>query len=363
MIWIIGRKVGQIKLESPGMEQLHLTAIKHRAGLYDQTGDWPSEDLDALAAAGAMRWAISKQFGGEELAPLELHLRYEWIAAASVSTALILTQRDSAIGLIDASDNPTAREKLLPLLVKNEIFATVGIAQLTTSHQNGAPALRARKESDGWRVDGMIPWATGADRSRFVVAGAVADEGQILFALSTSAEGVTLSAPMPLVALQSSHTGSVTCENVRIDEKCLLVGPTANVLGRKKTVPLGQAFLAMGLCRAGIELIEEHDSDLARQTSALFQKELADLRERVIRFCQPEAQNDPSDGPKLRGACNDLALRITHAAVAIYKGTALMQGHPAQRLAREAMFLLVWSCPNPVIDSTVQLLANCRMSD
>ena len=138
---------------------------------------------------------------------------------------------------------------------------------------------------------------------------------------------------MPLVALQSSHTGSVTCENVRIDEKCIIAGPAPNVLaGRKKTVPLGQAFLAMGLCRAGIELIDEHDSDLARQTSAALQKRLADLREQMLRFCDPAANPEPSDGPKLRGACNDLALRITHAAVAIYKGSALLQGHPAQRL-------------------------------
>ena len=28
-----------------------------------------------------------------------------------------------------------------------------------------------------------------------------------------------------------------------------------------------------------------------------------------------------------------------------------------QRLAREAMFLLVWSCPDPVIDCTVDLLS------
>src|SRR4051794_18689995 len=97
---IIGRKPPRIKLQSPClMEQLHLTAIRHRAGIYDQTGDWPAEDLDALAAAGAMRWAIPKEFDGDELSSLELHLRYEWIAAASVSTALILTQRDSAAGL------------------------------------------------------------------------------------------------------------------------------------------------------------------------------------------------------------------------------------------------------------------------
>jgi hypothetical protein len=61
---------------------------------------------------------------------------------------------------------------------------------------------------------------------------------------------------------------------------------------------------------------------------------------------------------KLRGQVNDLAVRITHAAVALHKGSALLIGHPAQRLARESMFLLVWSCPNPVIDCTVELLSS-----
>ena len=171
----------------------------------------------------------------------------------------------------------------------------------TTSHQQGG-SRRARNDirrmARRWADS---PGRPGADRSRFVVAGAVvggdADSDsrqQILFALSTSGEGVTLSAPMPLVALQSSHTGSVTCENVRIDEKCIIAGPAPNVLaGRKKTVPLGQAFLAMGLCRAGIELIDEHDSDLARQTSAALQKRLADLRDQVLRFCDPAANPEP----------------------------------------------------------------------
>jgi hypothetical protein len=37
-----------------------------------------------------------------------------------------------------------------------------------------------------------------------------------------------------------------------------------------------------------------------------------------------------------------------------------MTTHPAQRLAREALFLLVWSCPDPVIDCTVELLSEGR---
>jgi hypothetical protein len=46
-------------------------------------------------------------------------------------------------------------------------FVTVGIAQLTTSRQGGAPALVYR---DG-RLDGEIPWATGAAKARYIVAG------------------------------------------------------------------------------------------------------------------------------------------------------------------------------------------------
>jgi hypothetical protein len=74
------------------------------------------------------------------LPPLDLHLRYEKLATASVATALILTQRDAAAGLIDAATDSPRRTKMLNRLAKNEIWATVGIAQLTTSRQGGAPA-------------------------------------------------------------------------------------------------------------------------------------------------------------------------------------------------------------------------------
>jgi alkylation response protein AidB-like acyl-CoA dehydrogenase len=120
----------------------------------------------------------------------------------------------------------------------------------------------------------------------------------------------------------------------------------------------------MGLCRAGIDLIAEHDSQRARQTVMAFKSQLNAVRQQVVEYCSPNAEPgakpDPAVGPQLRGACNELAIRITHAAVALYKGSALLRGHPAQRFAREAMFLLVWSCPDSVIECTVELLqASC----
>ena len=313
----------------------------------DESG-WPADFF--REPADALRWAMPRAFGGDELDPLELHLRYEQLARRSLALALILTQRDSAVGAIVAGGN----DRLLAE-VRDGAFVTVGIAQLTTSRQGGPPALIWR---DG-RVDGVIPWATGAAKARYIVAGAAVDDGggQILFAMPTESPGVTIEPPLPLVALSETWTSRVRCENVAIDRGLVLLGPAPNVLSvRRKSVPIPQAFLALGHARGGVDLIARHDSDRARNLARKFGEQVDAVHARVIAACAPGS--DPSLVPLLRGACNDLALRVTHAAVALYKGNALLLSHPAQRLAREAMFLLVWSCPDPVIDCTVELLAD-----
>src|SRR5436189_267061 len=71
--------------------------------LSDQTEEWPARDWEDLCAIGASRWVLPRDFGGEELSALELHLNYERIASASPAAALILTQRDAAIDLIAGS--------------------------------------------------------------------------------------------------------------------------------------------------------------------------------------------------------------------------------------------------------------------
>jgi alkylation response protein AidB-like acyl-CoA dehydrogenase len=307
--------------------------------------DWPEQLL--AEHADAMRWAMPREFGGEDLDPLELHLRYEQIARKSLGLALILTQRDSAVGILAAADH---REILTQ--VQFGAFVTVGIAQLTTSRQGATPAVAWKDH----HLDGVIPWATGAAKARYIVAGASSAEGQVLVALPAQSDGVIIDPPLPLVALAETWTSSIRCDHVRIDPDLVLLGPAKNVLSlRRKSVPIPQAFLALGHCRGALDLIGQHDSDRGRALSDRFAAQIESLHARVIAACETDA--DAAAVPILRGQCNDLALRITHAAVALYKGTALLLSHPAQRLAREAMFLLVWSCPDPVIDCTVDLLS------
>jgi alkylation response protein AidB-like acyl-CoA dehydrogenase len=331
------------------------TQLKASAHAHDLSGKWPETDLIALEPLGARRWAVPKSFGGDDLDPLALHRRYEAIAAASLATALILTQRDSAIGILAMSENDSLRRELLPRLISNESFTTVGIAQLTTSRQGGAPVLRATPSAIGYELDGFIPWSTGACESEFIVAGAATEDGQqILFALPMDSSGVECGGPMPLVALRATRTSEIRCRDFLLEKRLLLRGPMQNVLAGRRILPLGQAFLALGHCRGILDLIATHDSDRARALHGRLEAQLNPLRQQVL---ESSASDSTDANPALRGACADLAVRAANSAVALFKGSALLADHPAQRLAREAMFLLVWSCPDPVIDCTVDILS------
>lgn len=336
-----------------------LPGIRSRAMAIDRSGNWPAEDLRVLRTIGAFRWAVPIEQGGEDLSAIELHFRYEALASASLTTALILSQRDSAVSLIDGATDWPLRSQTLSDLSGGDPFATVGIAQLTTSRQGGQPALKATPADDGYLLNGLIPWSTGAAKARFIVCGATLPDGlQILFQLPTDLPGILIQPPLQLVALRGSWTTQVLCDRVKLHAGLVLRGPAKNVLtDRPKSLPLSQAFLGMGLCRSAIDLMTEHDSDLGRGAVARIEPQLQQLRDRILETCRPGNEPDPEQIAQLRSACNDLAIRTTHAAVTLYKGTALLLEHPAQRLAREAMFLLVWSCPNPVIDCTMQRLS------
>jgi len=330
-----------------------LPAIRGRATSLDRSGHWPADDLHDLASVGAWRWFVPEKFGGDGIDPLELHLRYEAIASASLATALVVSQRDSAVGLIEGSENQELREEILPPLGRGEFFSTIGIAQLTTSRQAG---LRAASDGDGFMLDGAIPWCTGAAKAKIIVAGAVTDDGrQILFALPTELAGVTIAPPMELVSLRSSWTSRVELRGVRLERKQILRGPVAKALsGRSKGIPLGQTFLAFGLCRGALELMMEDPSERSRSLAGRLNERLMSLRGEVLEICRSGRETDA--GPRLRAECNDMALKITQSLVTLQKGSALLMDHPAQRLAREALFFLVWSCPDAVIECTIGLL-------
>lgn len=327
----------------------------------DAKGDWPAEQLRWLGNAGVPRWFMPHEWGGFGWSEGQLVQGYIRLGAACMTTAFILTQRSAAVRRIVECDNEAAKQSLLPKLADGSSFATVGISHLTTSRRHLAkPVLQIWQSADGFVLDGYSPWVTGAAHADTIVIGGTLDDGQqILLALPTSLPGVVAAPHEKLAGLTASHTGKLECHQVHVGREWLLDGPSPNVMaGRSgtKTGGLQTSALAVGLSTAAVDFLENESrnrEDLSSPTKNL-RGELSSAEHDLLALA---AGNAACSSDEIRTRANSLVLRATQAALAAAKGSGYVAGHPAGRWCREALFFLVWSCPQPVMAANLCELA------
>src|SRR5262245_35075539 len=336
-----------------------LDALTAGADAADAERRWPETSWQVLCQVGATRWCVPRRFGGLELDGPALLEGYVRLASACLTTCFLLSQRDAACRRLRDGNNEQLREELLPALAHGERFATVGLAQLTTSRQHGKPALTARPEGDGFVLDGIMPWVTGAVRADHFVTGAVLDDGrQLLLVVPRDTKGLTVREPLDLMALQGSLTTSVDCRGVFVERRHVLAGPAERVMtsGRSGTGGLETSCLAVGLARAALAHL--HREAVARREWQAPADRLGKATDRLWQSLLTAARDGctTEEATRLRAQANTLVLQAAQAALTASKGTGFLHSHPAQRWVRQAHFFLVWSCPRPAVDATLEAL-------
>jgi len=324
-------------------------------------GAWPAEQLALCGEAGVFGWFVESQWGGQAWSEADLLRGYVKLAAACLTTTFVITQRMGAVGRIVASDNERAKQALFPDLIAGHSFATVGISHLTTSRQHlSRPVLRAVEQPAGFVLDGYSPWVTGAEFAQHIVLGAtLADARQVLVALPTDLPSVKIARAPELVGLSASRTGPVNLENVLVERRWLLAGPTMEVMKHgagARTGGLQTSALAIGLATAAIAHLQSQSrgrEQLAGPAEALV-AERDQLEQDMLALA---AGQRVCTSDELRTRANSLALRASQAALAAAKGAGYLVEHPAGRWCREALFFLVWSCPQPVAQANLCELA------
>jgi len=338
----------------------------------DSNDAWPAGQLRLCGEAGVFEWFLSPEFGGQGWCEADVLRGYVKLAAACLTTTFVITQRTGAMTRIAADDSQFASEELLADLIAGRTFATVGISHLTTSRQHvQRPVLRAARQGGGFVLDGYSPWVTGAEFAQHIVLGATFEDGrQILVVLPTDLPGVRVQRSPQLVGLSASRTGPVHLDGVLVEDKWLLAGPIHDVMKQglgAKTGGLQTSALALGLATAAIDFVETQSNTRANLTEpaeALLAErdelEAAMLLlagDTLTRSASEDTSRCVTTGNELRQRANSLALRASQAALAAAKGAGYVAGHPAGRWCREALFFLVWSCPQPVLQANLCELA------
>jgi alkylation response protein AidB-like acyl-CoA dehydrogenase len=332
------------------------------AGRADAVGSsraWPAESVDIVSASGAWGWVIDPQFGGRPRVGLDRVLGYEALAAGCLTTALIVTQQHGACELIAAGDNDDLKKDVLPQLANGTAHCTLGISHLTTSKRGGTRQMEAESTSDGVRLSGTMPWSTAPAHCDYVLTAALTpDDEQVSVCLPLALRGVHVDTAMALTALDASMTTSIQCENVDVPEHYIVRGPAPKVLDRRSAIkPLTVSAVGCGMAARLVGEIERLRGKYDEQFDEAFgrmSKQFDSVRRAV---------HGAADGPPLnestvpiRGAVNDLVVRLAAALMTLSKGSGYVRGQRADRLCREAHFFLVWSAPATVQSETLRHL-------
>jgi len=310
-------------------------------------GPWRSGAFAALARSGLLAAFIPVEQGGTAAGEPGLMPALVAIAERCLTTSLALTQWAAAVRII-AGGPADVKQELLPALARGDVFTTVGISQLTTSRRHlGRPALAATRDGDAWRLDGICPWVTGADSTHTIVTGAATDDdGQMFFVVPTDAPGLSIDPPLQMLGLTGSRTSAVHFAGVR---PMHALPPPAT--GGVRTGGLSTTALAVGAARASATVIamEAATRPGLAGVAAEFTAEIDAVESRLMNGVASGIE--PADRDRLRADANSLVVRAAQAALTASKGAGYVTGHPVERLVRESLFFLVWSCPQAVADA------------
>lgn len=337
------------------------TALSDWADRWNGVEDWPGDALRLCGEAGVYRWFLPVSSGGHAWNDVDQTRGYLRLAATDLTTTFVITQYMGAMRRIAGGQNQDITQRWLEPLATGQAFGTVGISHLTTSGRHHArPLLMATETNEGFRLSGFAPWVTGAAHADVYVVGASLDDGrEILAAIPSTLPGVKAGPGTELVALSASCTDRLDFDDVMIDSSMLLAGPVENVMqsgSGANTGGLQTSTLAVGLARAAVGYLATEASrreDLAEATGELIE-DVEALEETLLRAADGDSSCNASD---IRGQANRLVLRTTQAAMTAAKGAGFVEGHPVGRWCRQALFFLVWSCPQPVAQAHLCELA------
>lgn len=287
----------------------------------DATSALPAANLDALADAGFYGLFAPPELGGLGADFPTMCAVVEALAAGCLTTTFVWAQHFSLLRSLLTGNSPLRDDWLGPLC-RGQRRAGIAFGGLLP----GPPVLRARPVDRSWVLDGVAPWVSGWGHIDAVQVAARGPADTVVHVVLDATEAGGLSATRQrLIALDATATVRVAFDGVAVPaERVLRVEPWDPAASGGATLRLNGS-LALGLARRCCALLGPSalDAELAHARAAL----------------------DEADGaamPAARAAASQLALRAAGAVVVAAGSRSMVVGHPAPRLAREALFLLVF---------------------
>ncbi|MGI8686619.1 MAG: acyl-CoA dehydrogenase family protein [Acidimicrobiales bacterium] len=302
----------------------------------------PPGHLDRLAAAGLYGAAGPGAAGGLGLDGAPFRAVVEALAGGCLATTFVWVQHHRLVRALARPDAPAAlRDEWLRPLCGGERRAGVALGGLLP----GPPRLAARRTADGWALDGESPWVTGWGMVDVLLVAARGPGGAVVWlVMDAAADGRLTAERRRLVAVDASATVRLAFDGVEV--------PAARLLRIDAPDAAEPVFAAALRTNGSLALGVAGRCCRLMGPSAL--DDALDACRRRLDEAEPAASAD------VRAEASDLALRAASALVVHAGSRSVASDEHPQRLAREAIFLLVFGSRPPIRAALLKRLAGGR---
>ncbi len=262
----------------------------------------------------------------------------EALASGCLTTAFVWLQHRNPVRAVAGSSTPGLRDRWLVPLSRGERRAGIALA----GNRPGPPILRATPMVGGEvHLDGEAPWVSGWGRIDVILV--TARDGDSVVSVLMDAEPKTTLDAERLQLVGANASGTVTLrfrDHVVPAGRVVGTEPHADVVARDASGLRLNGSLALGVVDRCCRLMG----------SSAFDERL-DATRTMLDDATAETL------PAARAAASELAVRASAALTIATGSRAILLDQHAQRLSREAQFLLVFGSRPRIRDELARRIA------
>jgi alkylation response protein AidB-like acyl-CoA dehydrogenase len=345
--------------------------IAARAAEIDRSGEYPWDIVQLFRDQDVFAIAFPPEYGGLSGSALTLSLVIEEIAKVCATSALLLAVQ--ALGgypiLIGGSEEQ--KRTHLPELAAGRKIAAYALSEPDAGSDAGAMRTRARRDGDGYRLDGTKMWITNGGVADLIVVFASTDpeartRGISAFLVDGDSPGLERREIHGKLGIRGSNTAELNFSNCRVPAERRLGAEgdgfkiAMAVLDRSRPqigsqalgIGAGALEYALGYARqrhqfgraiAEFQGIQFMLADMAAQMEA--------ARCLTHEACRAIDARDPRMtelAAMAKLVASDAAMRVTTDAVQILGGYGYVNEFPVERMMRDAKITQIYEGTNQI---------------
>ncbi|MGH2406691.1 MAG: acyl-CoA dehydrogenase family protein [Candidatus Limnocylindrales bacterium] len=337
--------------------------IAPRAAAIDQSGEFPWDVVELLAAHDVLALPFPAEHGGLGGELLTVCLAIEQISRACATSGLILAVQELGALPLTLAGSTEQQARWFPDMAAGRSLAAFAITESEAGSDAASLRTRALRDGDDWRIDGA---------KRFISQGSVAHLVTVFAVTDAAPEAVRAKRHLSCFLVEAGTAGFSTG---RLEHKMGLRGsPTAELLFDGAMVPdanrvgavgegwsialrtldrsrPGIAAQAVGIAQGALEVASRYASERRQFGRRIGEHQmvaamLADMatrteaaRQLLYTACVEIQAGSPS-ASRWAAMCKlfagDTAMAVTTDAVQVLGGYGYMADYPVERMMRDA---------------------------